>query len=303
MGEIQVIIAGNITIDDIVLQDGTTYMHTIGGDVLYAAMGSKFWLDGVGLLSRANRAFLDEYAEKFTGAGLDIEGMPAYGHEIVRNWIIYDTGQRRHFIYRNDFELLKKLSPQEKDVPARYLSAKAVFLAAMAIENQISLAKYFKAKGMLVLADPLDDDVTAKPQLVGELIRYVDIFMPSAEEIHRIFENNDYKRNARKLAEMGPRAVVIKLGPDGCLIYDKERDCFHTLPAYNGRVVDLTGAGDCFGGGFTAGYVATGGDLIRSAAMGSISSSFAIDGFGSMPLFDKTPQMAATRLQEYLAAL
>lgn len=303
MRETEVIIAGNITIDDIVLPDGTTYMNTIGGDVLYASMGSKFWVDGVGLLSRANKCFLDEYSGKFTGAGLDIAGMPAYEHDIVRNWIIYDTEQRRHFIYRNDFALLQKLSPDENDVPKSYMGAKAVFLAAMAIENQISLAKYFRANGITVLADPLDDDVTAKPELVRELLQYVTVFMPSAEEIHRFFGNKDYKENAKKLADMGPEVVVIKLGPDGCLIYDKENACYHSLPAYDGRVVDLTGAGDCFGGGFTAGYVLTGGDLVKSAAMGSISSSFAIDGFGSMPLFDKTPQMAAKRLEQFLSGL
>lgn len=298
MEQKQTFIAGNITIDDIVLPNGETYMGTIGGDVLYASMGCRFWLDEVHMLSRVNESFMKEYEPIILKSGLHYEGMGIYDEEIVRNWIIYDTDQRRYFIYRNSPELLAKLSPDVNDIPDG-VHTDAIFLAAMAIENQISLARHFKERGILVLADPFDEDVTNKKDKVDELLKYVDIFLPSALEAVAYFKNEKFKENAKLFSELGPRIVVIKLGKDGCLVYDKAQDRYWEIPAYEVNVVDLTGAGDAFGGGFTAGYLLTG-DPVAAAAMGSISSSFAIEGFGSLPLFEKTREEAKQRLEEFL---
>ena len=54
MKPVRLITAGNITIDDLVLPDGKTYMGTIGGDALYSALGAKLWLDEVAALTRVN---------------------------------------------------------------------------------------------------------------------------------------------------------------------------------------------------------------------------------------------------------
>lgn len=298
MNQKKTFVAGNITIDDIVLPNGETYMGTIGGDVLYASMGCRFWLDEVHMLSRVNEAFMKEYEHLFVKAGLYYEGMGIYDEEIVRNWIIYDTDQRRHFIYRNSPELLEKLSPHINDIPEG-VHADSIFLAAMAIENQIELARHFKQSGVLVLADPYDVDVTNKKDKLDELLKYVDIFLPSALEAVAYFGNENFKENAKKFSELGPCIVVIKQGEEGCLIYDKVKDQFWEIPAYEANVVDLTGAGDAFGGGFTAGYLLTADPRI-AAAMGSISSSLAIEGFGSLPLFEKTRDEAKQRLEDFL---
>ena len=298
MKQMEAFIAGNITIDDIVLPDGKTYMGTLGGDVLYASMGCRLWMDQVHMLSRANEAFMKEYEPIILRSGLNYDGIGIYDEEIVRNWVIYDTDQRRHFIYRNSPELLAKLSPEVNDIPEG-INANAVFLAAMAIENQVSLARYFKEKGLLVLADPYDEDVRSKRDKVDELLKYVDIFLPSAAEALAYFGNENFKENAKLFSDLGPGIVVIKLGKDGCLIYDKAKDKYIEIPAYEGEIVDLTGAGDAFGGGFTAGYLLTG-DAVLAAVMGSISSSFAIEGFGSLPLFNKSREEAKQRFEEFL---
>jgi len=295
---IKLITAGNITIDDLVLPDGKTHMGTIGGDALYSALGARLWLDEVGVLTRANEEFMQDNKTKLKNAGLDLEGFKTFEEEIVRNWIIYDSENRRTFIYRNSKELLNKLSPEVGDIPKAFYSAKAIFLAAMPIENQLCMAKHFKEKGITTLLDPLDEEIIDHKEMVIEAIKYTDIFLPSADEVYKLSGSCDFEESAKKFASLGPRIVVIKNGADGCIVYEKDSDSFHTIPAYQCEVKDVTGAGDAFGGGFSAGYLLTN-NPVEAAIMGSISSSFAIEDFGSLPLFNISSIQAKDRLKQF----
>lgn len=295
---VNVVVAGNFTIDDMVLPDGSTSMGVTGGDVLYGALGARFWLDGIGMLSRAGEQFSQQNLDNCVAAGLDISGVSIHAGDDVRNWIIYEDDGRRHFIYRTDPQRFNALSPEGGDVPEFYLQASCLFLAAMPIQNQLELAKAFKAAGVTVLFDPHEEDASDNKALVYETLKYTDIFMPSEEEAYRLCHSRDYKAVARHFAQSGPDTVIIKLGSEGCLIYQKSQDCFTQLPCFKTQVVDVTGAGDTFGGGFTAGYALTH-DVVTAAMYGTVSASFAIEDFGSLQLFNKNKSDAAARLAEY----
>lgn len=302
MEPIKLITAGNITIDDLVLPDGKTYMGTIGGDALYSAMGARLWLEEVGVLTRANKEFIQDNKTKLNNAGLELEGFKTFKEEIARNWIVYDSENRRTFIYRNSKELLNKLSPEIEDIPKAFYSAKAIFLAAMSIENQLRLAKHFKEKGITTLLDPLDEEIIDHEEMVIEAIKYTDIFLPSADEVYKLTGSYNFEESAKKFADMGPKIVVIKNGADGSIVYEKDSDSLNTVPAYKCDVKDVTGAGDAFGGGFSAGYLLTN-NPVEAAVMGSISSSFAIEDFGSLPLFNISPIQAKDRLKYFKTIL
>lgn len=295
---VRVVVAGNFTIDDMVLPDGKTSMGVTGGDVLYGALGARFWIEGIGLLSRAGEQLSQQNLDKCVAAGLDISGVSIHTGDDVRNWIIYEDDGRRHFIYRTDPQRFNALSPENSDVPALYKPASCLFLAAMPVHNQLELAKTFKTAGVTVLFDPHEDDASNNAELVYETLKYTDIFMPSEEEAFRLCHSRDYKQIAQGFAAHGPETVIIKLGAAGCLIYQKSLDRFTTLPCFTTQVVDVTGAGDAFGGGFTAGFALTG-DVITAAMYGTVSASFAIEDFGSLQLFNKSKADAQHRLNEY----
>jgi ribokinase len=91
---------------------------------------------------------------------------------------------------------------------------------------------------------------------------------------------------ARELADSGPPLVVIKNGKDGAFVYDRYSGDWFIQPAQTGKVVDTTGAGDSFCGGFMAAYLQNQKDLRRAARAGSISASFAVASFGMQALLD-----------------
>jgi sugar/nucleoside kinase (ribokinase family) len=100
-------------------------------------------------------------------------------------------------------------------------------------------------------------------------------------------EEPNLVRAARQVTEMGPRAVVAKQGEYGAALFSS--DGFFALPAYPlESVIDPTGAGDSFAGGFL-GYLDSQGpdavldesELRRAMTYGSVLASFNVEEFGT----------------------
>ncbi|WP_164998198.1 carbohydrate kinase family protein [Neobittarella massiliensis] len=299
MNKTDLVIAGNITIDDMVMADGTKHLGATGGDVLYAALAARLWGVRVGMLSRLGEDFPQENLVRCQDAGLDISGMPYYPGPGVRNWVIYHPDGRRDFEGRVP-GLIEYLSPSIADIPPHYESADICFVAAMPIESQLELARHFSEQGKTVVFDPYEVHCTEKPQLVEETLRYTAVFLPSEVEVRRLRGDVPFEQAAREFAALGPNWVVIKLGGSGCLVYSRQADSCTYLPSYRqARVVDTTGAGDAFGGGLCAG-LAQGKDMCTAALMGTATASIAIEDFGSTPLLARAPQEARQRLEDLL---
>jgi sugar/nucleoside kinase (ribokinase family) len=109
----------------------------------------------------------------------------------------------------------------------------------------------------------------------------VDAVLLNDAELKQLTGEPNLLRAARAVMEMGPRIVVAKQGEYGAALFTE--DGFFGLPAYPlETVVDPTGAGDSFAGGFV-GYVAAhgDGDLRRAMAYGTAIASFNVEEFGT----------------------
>ena len=117
-----------------------------------------------------------------------------------------------------------------------------------------------------------------------ETIRIVDCIIINDAEARQLTEETSIHVAARKIMELGPRAVVIKRGEYGATLFT--RDGYFVAPAYPlESVFDPTGAGDTFAGGFM-GYLAsqkeiTDATLRRAMIYGSVMASFNVEKFGT----------------------
>ena len=100
---------------------------------------------------------------------------------------------------------------------------------------------------------------------------------------------------AATLASFGCEVIVIKRGGRGQYLYERSSNKKWEIPAYPSRLIDPTGAGDVFCGGFLAGFAA-GYDPLQAAMQGNISASFSIEGSGVFYLLDSMPGLAQARL-------
>jgi sugar/nucleoside kinase (ribokinase family) len=121
------------------------------------------------------------------------------------------------------------------------------------------------------------------PEPLREVLRRVHVLIINDAEVKDLTGEPNIVRGAAMIQEMGPAIVVVKKGEHGCLLFDNE-DVF-AAPAYPLReVLDPTGAGDSFAGGFM-GYIAnkdaTDPATLRKAVVnGTVVASFTCETFG-----------------------
>ena len=86
--------------------------------------------------------------------------------------------------------------------------------------------------------------------VVGPCLPHLDILFTNDAEAEKLTGSADPEMAARFFRERGARDVVIKLGAQGCIVFDGSD--VHREPAFKVKALDTTGAGDCFAGAFLA---------------------------------------------------
>jgi sugar/nucleoside kinase (ribokinase family) len=145
---------------------------------------------------------------------------------------------------------------------------------------------------------------TARDSLT-QAISAVDIVLMNDAELRMLTEEPNLLRATRGVMGMGPRMVVAKQGEYGAALYTEES--VFALPAYPlETVIDPTGAGDSFAGGFLGYLDAHPGDLSeqtlrRAMTYGSVMASFNVEEFGTARVSRLTTEEINRRFDEFRA--
>jgi fructoselysine-6-P-deglycase FrlB-like protein/sugar/nucleoside kinase (ribokinase family) len=295
-----VIVVGNLTLDDVVLPDGRTRMGATGGNTLYAALGARPWRSDVGLVTRRGEDFPAEDLEHLRALGLALEGVVDIPGPTVRNWVVYEQGGERHWIYRTPPERYREVAVQPADLPDAWLTAALpphVHVAAMPLDAAEAIVERLRgeAPACVITLDTHEDYVAGYRERLLALASRVDAFLPSREELADLVGYDEPVRALAELSRLPTPAIVAKLGADGCLVWDARAGQLSRVGASEGAVVDTTGAGDAFCGGFLAG-LSDGLGPAEAARRGTVSASFAVAGFGSLALGELTAAAVSARL-------
>ena len=196
----------------------------------------------------------------------------------------------------NVFETFEpKLSQASQDADVLFLANIQPDLQR-AVREQCTGARFVALDTMNLWID------IARDSLV-KTIAGVDCLIVNDGEAKQLTDEPNLVRAAQKIMELGPRVVVIKFGEYGANMYTK--DGVFGIPAYpTADVVDPTGAGDTFAGGFV-GYIAAHADeeitdelLRRAMAYGTALASFNVEAFGTERMQDLTADEVNERVQE-----
>jgi sugar/nucleoside kinase (ribokinase family) len=304
------ICCGGLRIDYLITHEGQAHLREMGGNALYAAVGARVWSDSVGLLARVGENYPDGWLDALKQDGLDVSGVRIVpGHQDMRTFYAYtdqrarlDTDPAFHFARiglpppdelrdyvhstpgQDDPNEYEPLAVQPDDWPAAYDRARALHLSPISIRTQTHLPIRARQAGVAqVTADPGERYMVPRlRRCVEALLQNVDVFMPSEMELGSLLgKDMDWWDAAVEFARHGPRVVVIKAGDQGALVYERDKGRRTRVPPYPTCVVDVTGAGDSFCGGFMVGLAETG-DPVRAAMHGTVSASFVIEGYGAL---------------------
>ena len=172
-------------------------------------------------------------------------------------------------------------------IPDEYRSSDLLFLANIQPELQMEVLEQAHTARLTVLDTMELWIVTAHAQLT-EVIKRVDILVMSEEEVRQYTSRASLVSGVRHLFDLGLKYVVVKQGSYGALLFSADGS-FFSAPTYPlEEVIDPTGAGDAFAGGFL-GYLSTvkpgiNGqysveDLRRGVVHGNIIGSFVCEDF------------------------
>jgi fructoselysine-6-P-deglycase FrlB-like protein/sugar/nucleoside kinase (ribokinase family) len=297
----RVIVVGNLTIDDVVLPDGTTKMASVGGNSLYTALGVRLWQPHVGIVTRCGEDFPHDLPAMLHALGIAAEGVVNIPGPTVRNWVVYENNGQRSWIYRTPSERSREVAVQEQDIPETWLEvepAPVVHVTAMPIdaaEAVIDKVRRVSPQARITL-DTHEDYVVAYRSRLRALASKVYAFLPSRAELSDLVGYDEPLRALVDLSSLPTPVIVVKMGADGVLVWDKASGSLHEVGIASGQVVDETGAGDAFCGGFAAG-LSLGFNAVEAAQRGTISASYAVAGFSSMYLTEVDPAVVQVRIK------
>ena len=217
------VLMGNLLVDDIVLQDGTTLMGEPGGAILHAALAARLWGTQVGLVSVAGNDYPQETLQALAERGVELAGVRPLDRPGGRAWLLHEPGVRR-VIHHLDCPTHDHVSPTLADIPDTYIAARAFHLAPMPIDRQQLLAAGLAARAdacstspTFVSLDPyelLRDDNLSR---WTEVLEHVDAFFPSEDEVRY---SGDAELALRQVAGKRLRFVALKCGVRGGQLLD-----------------------------------------------------------------------------------
>lgn len=292
---------GGITLDDTIFHNGPVKFDCPGGNSIYSALGAKLWTDSVGIVGRIGDDYPQSYLDMLAESGIDICGITRVEIPNQHLWILYEDDSSRQFFYHRTSSVMdSEIDPDINQFPSDYLNCHCAHLSAMGYKAQELIARFLIEKQI-----KFSYDITQASLLI-DWEKYTENFatkqshllLPSIEEIEGIYGKQPLIPLLKKLSEIGPQVVGIKLGSNGSIIYHKSEEYAYHVPIYPVKMVDPTGAGDAFCGGVMVGYFETN-SVLEAAIRGTVSASLAIEDFGAIHLL-KARKSEVVKRVDYL---
>ena len=242
--------------------------------------------------------FTEEQMRVFSGRRIDLTGLQRVPGETFRWKGEYSSDlNSRETIYThlNVFDQFRPVLPES------YRRTPFVFLANIHPTLQSEVLDQVH-EPRFVAADTMNYWIEGTPDELRKVLARVDGLVINDEEARELSGEPNLVKAARAIQRMGPTIVIIKRGEHGVLV-TRDRGFFAAPAMPLEKVVDPTGAGDTFAGGFM-GYLASAGEMTeavvtRAIVAGSALASFAVEDLGLDRLLRLTPDDLRGRFAEF----
>ncbi len=177
-------------------------------------------------------------------------------------WIQVDSqGNRAITMFPN--VLIELTADDVKKKHAEYIRTSKIFQAeicVMPLEPVIASMEIARDSGVITVLDldvPIsyftDEAGISSRDKVFRAISLADVIIPCKDAAKELLNSENFEKDIEKLLELGPKIAAITLGKDGCVVTDGDKKV--VVPGFKVEVVDTTGAGDAFHGGFIYGLL------------------------------------------------
>ncbi len=284
-----ILVVGSVAFDSIEAPQGRRD-RCLGGAATYFALAASYFTQ-VRVIAVVGEDFTPEYEAVLTARGVDTQGLEHTAGKSFHWTGSYVKSLNEAETLKTELNVFESFAPK---VPAAYLDSDFLFLANIDPVLQSSVRRQMPNVRM-VCGDTMNYWITGHRENLGKMLTGLDALLINDGEAKLLAGNTNLVRAARKILAMGPKALVVKHGEFGATAFFSPAFSgasagsitvpFHAPALPLDEVVDPTGAGDSFAGGFF-GYLASQPEITvqsfkRAMFYGGVMGSFAVERFGT----------------------
>ena len=292
--DMSLVVVGSVAFDDLETPAGRR-VDILGGSASYFSLAASR-LYPVQVVAVVGEDFGPDQDQVFRGRPIDLAGL------------VRKPGRSFHWKgeYGQDLNEATTLDTQlnvfadfHPELPEAYRRASGLFLGNIDPALQLDVVRQMADRPRWIALDTMNFWINGAREALVQVLREVDILLVNEAEARSLTGERSLLKIYEQIQLLGPRILVVKRGEYGVALFTPQG---HFLaPAYPLReVVDPTGAGDTFAGGFM-GFLAAAADtdletLKRATLMGTVMASFTVEQFGTAALQGLTDNALHGRL-------
>jgi sugar/nucleoside kinase (ribokinase family) len=290
------LVVGSVGLDTVETRAGRR-SDVLGGAASYFSVAAAFLAPAVRLTAVVGTDFPEEHTRLLEVHAVDLAGLERVAGRTFRWSGVYAPDFATRTTLDTQLNVFQDFRPK---LPPAWAGSEYLFLANIDPVLQLGVLEQV-ARPRFVACDTMNFWIAGKRAELLRLLERVDMLLLNDEEARQLSGEANLPAAARAIRKLGPRAVIIKRGDAGALLFHEEG--VFAAPAFPiEEVVDPTGAGDSFAGGFM-GWLARQGDTspatIRTAMiLGSVLASFSVEDFS----LDRFRRLDLSQIRERFAA-
>jgi sugar/nucleoside kinase (ribokinase family) len=299
-----ILVVGSVAFDSIETPHGTVD-HCLGGAATYFALAASNFTQ-VRVIAVVGEDFTPQNEMVLTSRGIDTQGIER-APGLSFHWTgSYSGNMNEAKTLGTDLNVFAEFEPK---IPGAYAESEYLFLANIDPVLQ-SRVRSQMPNVCMVCGDTMNYWIADHADNLAKVLRDLDVLLINDGEARMLAGENNLVRAAEKVLSMGPKTLVVKHGEYGATAFFGDRSFvgatsisvpFRAPALPIAEVVDPTGAGDSFAGGFY-GYLASQPELtpavFRSAMFyGGVMGSFAVERFGTERLQSITREEIEARFR------
>jgi len=240
------LVVGTVAFDAI----ETPYLKTektVGGAATYICLSASTNTQNLKLVSVVGGDFPTTTIKMLKEKNICLEGLQIKKGEKTFFWSgKYHQNMNHRDTLDTQLNVIENFNPV---LPDSYKDSDIVMLGNLIPTVQKKVINQMTKKPKLIVLDTMNFWMDNFMTELKEVLKDVDVITINDEEAQQLSGNNDLIEAAKKIKEMGPKYIIIKRGAEGAVLIHKEKQ--FCVPAIKlQKVVDPTGAGDTFAGGF-----------------------------------------------------
>jgi len=298
MSEKSLLIVASLAYDGIETKENKVD-NILGGAGTYICLSLKHFSSEYSIISVVGNDFKSQDLNLLKSCGVDISGIKIEENDKTFYWsCIYTDNFKERITTKTELNVMANFNPV---IPNEKSKPDILLLGNLHPEIQLSAINQLNNKPSAIILDTMNYWIENFWETVKEVISKVDIISINDEESEMITGQKDLSKAANILHAMGPKFVIIKKGKKGAELFNYEKR-YVTGVFDVEKVLDPTGAGDCFIGGIS-GFLSQSDEIsfesIKSAIdYGTSLASFNVEEMGTKNLLNLSMNDVQTRVNK-----